>query len=472
MHSSRAIAVAASLIFAVGAAVPTLFAGPLNPPAGPITSTGKPLAEIQPRTAINAANTPGSAAAVHEITASGSYYLTADILVPAGLTGLRITANDVTIDLNGFRIYGFGGSGNGIQTAFISGGSTITLRNGTLEGVSNGVSVYAQTLNIQNLNAIDCTADGFNLSGNAIRIDHCGAFRCSGDGFEVGGDPVMTACVSESCSARAFNVSGALTASDCSAAGLGLSTAGFYALSLNLTNCAASGCNDGFNALVSITASNCSVRSAQTGFFLRASNGQANLSGCLTAGCTSAGFALINTRNATLTQCTADACGIGFNPGVGSRLQGCVAANNASVGISAVAPCQIIDCTARANTSHGISTGDGALIDRCLVVSNGGNGIQAGGRCTITNCNASGHLVASAVGIYATGADSNLDANTATNNITGIRVDGGCIVTRNKASGNITNFSFNTSNGANLTGPIVNSAAGMSTAGAWANFEF
>jgi parallel beta-helix repeat protein len=470
MKSYRAIAIAFSLLLAVGA--PALLAGPLNPPAGPIAPTAKPLAEIEPRTAINTTNVPGSAAAAHEITQNGSYYLTGDLFVPAGKMGLRITASNATIDLAGFQIYGVPGSGDGINTPFSAGGTTLIIKNGTLQALANGVSVYAQTLQVQNINAIDCTVDGLHLGGNAVRVDRCGSFRCTGDGFDVGADVIMTSCVAEFCSARAFNVSGTLTASDCSASGFGISSAGFYAFILNATNCTSSGCADGFSAASAITAANCTARNGQTGFYIRNSNGQATFNNCTAYASSIAGFALINTRNATISQCTADGAGTGFNPGVGSKLQGCIAANNTNVGISAVAPCQIIDCNVRGNGGHGISTGDGAMIDRCLVTSNSGNGIQVGGRSAVTNCNVSGHFGATAVGIYATFADSNIEGNTVTTNTTGIRVDGGCIVTRNKASGNIPNYSFNIGNGANLTGPIVNTPAGMSAAGAWANFEF
>ncbi|MEL6329076.1 MAG: hypothetical protein AAFR38_05405 [Planctomycetota bacterium] len=82
-----------------------------QPPAGAVVDTGR----FGPRTEINAVNTPGDADSTFKITRPGSYYLAADVIVEAGFTGIEIAASDVSIDLNGFAIRGFFGSGeNGI----------------------------------------------------------------------------------------------------------------------------------------------------------------------------------------------------------------------------------------------------------------------------------------------------------------------------------------------------------------------
>src|SRR2546423_12808745 len=52
-----------------------LFAGPLDPPAGPVTSSNKTLGEVEPRTPVNATNTPGDGISLFKITQPGSYYL-------------------------------------------------------------------------------------------------------------------------------------------------------------------------------------------------------------------------------------------------------------------------------------------------------------------------------------------------------------------------------------------------------------
>ena len=75
-------------------------AGDLNPPTGAPAPTMKTLTEVEPRTPVNAANTPGDATAVFRITQHGSYYLTGNIMGEAGKSGVVIDSDDVTLDLD------------------------------------------------------------------------------------------------------------------------------------------------------------------------------------------------------------------------------------------------------------------------------------------------------------------------------------------------------------------------------------
>ncbi|MBX3380370.1 MAG: right-handed parallel beta-helix repeat-containing protein [Phycisphaeraceae bacterium] len=103
------------------------FAGPLTPPAGPISSTSKPLSEVEPRTALSQASTPGDVANQFKITQPGSYYLAGDMTAsPGGNACILITANDVTLDLNGFTVRA--PSAEGIRI----GGDRVTIRNGSV----------------------------------------------------------------------------------------------------------------------------------------------------------------------------------------------------------------------------------------------------------------------------------------------------------------------------------------------------
>lgn len=73
-------------------------AGDLNPPAGPVSATGR----FGPRTEVNATNTPGSATSLFVISSPGSYYLGGNITGVAGKNGIEIIVPDVTLDLMGF----------------------------------------------------------------------------------------------------------------------------------------------------------------------------------------------------------------------------------------------------------------------------------------------------------------------------------------------------------------------------------
>jgi len=82
--------------------------GSLNPPPGPVAPTGKTTDQIEPR--IDLLNAPASAnvtsdASTHFIiSSSGSYYLSANVLVTKAY-GIRIAASRVTLDLCGFQIH-------------------------------------------------------------------------------------------------------------------------------------------------------------------------------------------------------------------------------------------------------------------------------------------------------------------------------------------------------------------------------
>jgi len=129
-HTLRRLAPIA-LILAGAAAIS--IGGPLDPPAGPVTSTYKTLSEVQPRIAINAANTPGDAGNLFRITQPGSYYLTGNITGVAAKHGISINASNVTIDLMGFTVQGAAGAPSGITTTTTP-LNNLCIRNGFVSG--------------------------------------------------------------------------------------------------------------------------------------------------------------------------------------------------------------------------------------------------------------------------------------------------------------------------------------------------
>src|SRR5437763_1954371 len=90
----------------------------LTPPGAP-APTMKKLDEVEPRT-----NLQASPAAVGVDTTNpsyhfiisqpGSYYLSANVLVTKA-NGIQISAEGVTLDLNGFQVSGVTAAGNGIE---------------------------------------------------------------------------------------------------------------------------------------------------------------------------------------------------------------------------------------------------------------------------------------------------------------------------------------------------------------------
>ncbi len=126
------------------------YGGPLDPPGAP-APTMKTLQQVEPRTPISQ-----PASFPIQINASGSYYLTENITGVPGQHGIVINASNVTMDLNGFTLYGGGGE-YGItdpqQAGFWQG---LTIRNGAIKGWDTGVwtSLFSQStyedLNVSN----------------------------------------------------------------------------------------------------------------------------------------------------------------------------------------------------------------------------------------------------------------------------------------------------------------------------------
>jgi hypothetical protein len=109
--------------------------GSLTPPGAP-APTMKSLDQIEARTPISFAP--------FTITAPGSYYLTANLMVSSG-TAINIATNGVTLDLNGFTIKSTAASATGYGIVLNGGLRNLTILNGFIEGVvtNNGSGVYA-----------------------------------------------------------------------------------------------------------------------------------------------------------------------------------------------------------------------------------------------------------------------------------------------------------------------------------------
>jgi len=229
------------------AALPTL-AGPLNPPAGPVAPTHKTLTEVEPRTAINATNTPGDADSLYRITQNGSYYRTGHVVVPGGRAGIEVsngTAANVSIDLNGFTIEGQPGSLAGIRTLIVPGGSSLSIRNGNIKTMGgSGIDVYAQACAVSDVSAQFCGGDGIRVDSTAGTVTNCRAHSNSGDGFHLGVQSTISGCTSILNMGDGFDVLAANLVTSCTSqsnSGMGIVTLG----SGSISNCLVSGGSDG-----------------------------------------------------------------------------------------------------------------------------------------------------------------------------------------------------------------------------------
>ena len=146
-------------------------AGDLEPPAPP-ASTMKTLDQVEARIPI-----PGSTSATdtYIIASSGSYYLTANRV--SAYSGIVIDAHNVTIDLNGYTLYGKGiPNTNGI---YMNSRSNVEIKNGTIEGFGlHGIYDYdgvtlAEHNRVINVRIIDNGERGINLVSNGSLVKDC-----------------------------------------------------------------------------------------------------------------------------------------------------------------------------------------------------------------------------------------------------------------------------------------------------------
>ncbi|MCP9874365.1 hypothetical protein [Synechococcus sp. Cruz CV-v-12] len=149
-------------------------AGPLSPPPGAATSTGRTLDEVYNK--IPGANgtgdgripIPGGAAAV-TLALPGSYVLTGNITVASG-AALAISTDNVTVDLNGYTIT----SPVTAAATLVIGGllrQNVRVRNGTVTGALTGISVPGASNNIflEDLTVLNAKTIGINIGISTSR---------------------------------------------------------------------------------------------------------------------------------------------------------------------------------------------------------------------------------------------------------------------------------------------------------------
>jgi len=120
---------------------------------------------------VNTGNfTPGDAPGFPlTISARGAYKLTGNLVISsATTTAIEITADNVTLDLNGFGIFGPGVVGSGGH-GIVAVQSNITVMNGSVRGVG-GAGIYLQgnTHRVEDVYVTSTGYAGIGVGGNSI----------------------------------------------------------------------------------------------------------------------------------------------------------------------------------------------------------------------------------------------------------------------------------------------------------------
>lgn len=398
-------------------------AGPLSPPPGPVTETGR----FGPRTEINQTNTPGDADSVFRITQPGSYYLAGNVMGEAMKHGILITSDGVTLDLMGFELQGVLDSLDAIS----SGGGSVTntrVLNGAIRGWGGaGVNLaLGSNHHVRDILAFDNGGAAIATGGSAL-IESCLATGNRGDGIVCGDGSIV-----RQCGARG-NFGNGIVCDEGSVV---------------------DGCTALKNGVDGISAANGSMISRCAAF----DNGDEGID-ALDGSSVVSNIARSNTDH-------------GIAIGIGSTAFANSASDNTGIGIVGLFGATIASNAAYRNSRSGIFAGNAATVTNNTASSNDESGIRVSGGCLVTDnaCANNGSDSMLHAGIWIEFGDNRIDGNHTSNNILGFRLDGlDNLVVRNSATES-PSFSFTTPN---IIGPfIVDDTAVDASSNPHANYAY
>ena len=169
--------------------------------------------QYTPRTVAADARTPISSLPF-TIDQCGSYFLTGCLTGAPGENGITIRADDVTIDLNGFRLRGVKGSLNGISVPNAQ--SNITVMNGVIRdfGISGINCLVAENTRVESVVVLSNDQDGV-LAGANAHVRNCVVRDNSLNGVMVKNNSIVSSCSLSNNAAAGLSVGNSSVVSGC-----------------------------------------------------------------------------------------------------------------------------------------------------------------------------------------------------------------------------------------------------------------
>ena len=313
------------------------------------------------------------------ISESGSYILTSNLTVSTSVNCIEVTADNVTLDLNGFALVG-PGTGSGGRGIYVNSVNNVSVGNGTVRNfVSTGIDIPNTSHNclVKDIRAYDNGVLGIRASYSTVI--NCIAEKNGLDGIYSYHSTVKDCASNDNGDDGIYSFKSTINYCQC----YGNANRGIYAQESTITNCTITGSGSHGIEANSSTLTNCTSNGNSTtdtfGILLTdsiATNCSANKNNYG-----------IQVTNSTLTNCTANMNDRGGFWGHKSTLTNCTANSNFWSGITLVNACVATNCTANDTGRHGFWAYTRNRIEGNNVRNNGQSEIVGGGIFLDSNVN-------------------------------------------------------------------------------------